>query len=149
MATKATTTKGVMLKRGDGGGTEVFTTIAEITNLSGPAETVEQLDATSFDSTAKEYVAALADSGEVTFTMNLVGENAQQQGLRTDLRAGTLRNFKLVIKDRPLEANCTTCSFSALVTELSPDFGGVDSLISQSCTLKVSGQPTWAYAVAA
>lgn len=146
MPSKATTTVGLKLQRGNGAGTEVFTTIAEVTNVSGPNESVEQLDVTSFDSSAKEYRSALVDSGEVTFEMIFVGENAQQQGLRSDIRAGTVRNFKLILPDRALEASCTTCAFAAIVTDLSGPSGGVDAALTQSCTLKVSGQPTWTYA---
>ena len=148
MATKAVTAKAVKLQRGDGvTPTEGFTTIAEVTSLNGPNESAEQIDVTSFDSTAREFVAALVDSGEVSFDMNFVGENAQQQGLRTDQRAGTKRNFKLIIPDRTLEASCSTCAFAAIVTALSgPQASGVDGAIPQSCTLKVSGTPAWTYA---
>lgn len=146
MATKATSSKGVRLQRGDGGGTEVFTTIGEVTNIKGPSEKVQQLDATSFDSTGMEYIAGLSDSGEVTFDLNFVGSNAQQQGLRTDLRAGTLRNFKLILNDHLTTP--TTVSFAAIVLA-APDLSmGVNQVVKASCSLKVSGQPTWTYAPA-
>lgn len=146
---KATTTVGLKLQRGDGQTpTEGFTTIAEITNIAGPNESAAQADVTSFDSTAKEYRALLPDSGEVTFDMNFVGSDAQQQGLRSDLRAGSVRNFKIIIKDKALEADCTNVAFAAIVTDLSGPQGGVDSALTQSCTLKVTGQPTWDYASA-
>jgi predicted secreted protein len=150
MATKAVTTKALKLKRGDAATpTEAFTVIAEITNIAGPDESAAQIEATSFDSTAKEFIAALADSGEVSFDMNFIGDDAQQQGLRSDLRAGTKRNFKLIIPDRTLEASCSTCSFAAIVTSLSGPQGGNDEKITQSCTLKVSGTPNWVYATGA
>ena len=150
MATKATTTKGLKLQRGNGATpTETFTLIGEITSLNGPDESAEQIDVTSFDSTAREFRAALVDSGEVSFDMNFVGSDAQQQGLRADIRAGTVRNFKLILPDAALEANCSTCAFAAVVTALSgPQAGGPDAAITQSCTLKVSGQPTWTYVAA-
>jgi hypothetical protein len=145
----ATSGSGLKLQRGDGATpTEGFTTVGEVTNVSGPDETVEQIDVTSYDSTAREFIAALPDSGEVTFEMNLIGSNAQQQGLRTDLRAGTVRNFKLIMKDKPLETDCTRVTFAAIVKALSPAFGGVDEANKLSCTLKVTGQPVWTYASA-
>jgi predicted secreted protein len=149
MASKATVARAVKLQRGDGGGTEVFTTIAEVTNVSGPNESAEQIEVTSFDSTAREFKAAIPDSGEVTFEMQFIGENAQQQGLRADLRAGTVRNFKLIIPDRTLENDCSRCSFSAIITDLSGPQAAVGAAFTQSCTLKVSGQPTWNYATPA
>ena len=99
----------------------------------------------SFDSTAKEYLASLPDSGEVTFSMNFVGSNAQQQGLRTDLRAGTLRNFKIIVKDDTVEAACTTITFAAIVKDLSGFSGGVNAALTAKCTLKLSGSATWTY----
>jgi hypothetical protein len=148
MASKATIAKTVKLQRGDAATPEVFTTIAEVTNVNGPPETAPQVDVTSFDSDAKEFRAGLVDGGEVSFDMNFVGEDSQQQGLRTDLRAGTVRNFKVIIPDRVLAANCSTCAFSAVVTNLSGPESAVDAVIKQSCSLKVSGLPTWTYATA-
>lgn len=146
MATKAKSTKGLQLQRGDGGGSEVFTTIGEVTNIKGPSEKAPQLDATSFDSTAMEFIAGLSDSGEITFDVNFVGSDAQQQGLRTDLRAGTLRNFKLILNDHATTK--TTVTFAAIVTAAPEISGGVNQVIKGSCSLKVSGTATWSYAPA-
>lgn len=146
MATKATSTTGVKLQRGDGAGTEVFVDVGEVTNISGPNESAAQVDVTSFASTAHEFISALPDSGEVTFDMNFVGSDATQQALRSDLRIGKKSNYKLVLNDHATTKS--TCAFAAIVTALSGPQGGVDAAITQSCTLKVSGQPTWTYAAA-
>lgn len=146
MATKAKSTKGLQLQRGDGGGSEVFTTIGEVTNIKGPSEKAGQLDATSFDSTAMEFIAGLSDNGEVTFDVNFVGSDAQQQGLRTDLRNGTLRNFKIIINDHATTK--TTVAFAAIVTASPELSGSVNQVIKGSCSLKVSGLATWTYAPA-
>lgn len=146
MATKAKSTKGLRLQRGDGGGSEIFTTIGEVTNIKGPSEKAPQIDATSFDSTGMEFIGGLADGGEVTFDVNFVGSDAQQQGLRTDLRAGTLRNFKIIINDHI--SSPTTISLSAIVTAAPEISGGVNQVIKGSVSIKVSGLPTWSYAPA-
>lgn len=144
MTTKAKSSKGIKLQRGDGGGTEVFTTIGEVTNIKGPGEKAAQLDATSFDSTAMEFIAGLSDSGELTFDVNFVSNDAQQQGLRTDMRAGTLRNFKLILNDHATTP--TTIAFAAIVTAAPELSGSVNQVVKASCSLKVSGLPTWTYA---
>lgn len=144
MATKAKSTRGIQLQRGDGGGTEVFTTIGEVTNIKGPSEKAGQLDATSFDSTAMEFIAGLSDPGEITFDVNFVGSDAQQQGLRTDLRNGTLRNFKLKLNDHATTP--TTVAFAAIVTSAPELSGSVNQVLKGSCSLKISGTPTWTYA---
>lgn len=146
MATKAKSTKGIQLQRGDGGGTEVFTTIGEVTNIKGPGEKTSPLDATSFDSTAMEFISGLPDNGELTFDVNFVGSDAQQQGLRTDMRNGTLRNFKLKLNDHATTP--TTITFAAIVTSAPEISGSVNQVLKGSCSLKISGQATWSYAPA-
>lgn len=146
MATKAKSSKGIKLQRGDGGGTEVFTTIGEVTNVKGPPEKAAAIDATSFDSTAMEFIGGLPDNGEITFDMLFIGSDAQQQGLRTDLRNGTLRNFKLIFPDHATTP--TTVAFAAIVTAAPEPNGSVNQAIKASATLKISGQPTWTYAPA-
>jgi hypothetical protein len=145
MTTKATSTKGVKLQRGDGGGPETFTTIAEVLSFKGPSEKAPQLDATSFDSVAMEFIAGLPDNGEITAEVQYVGSDAQQQGLRTDLRAGTKRNFKLVLNDSQ-GVQPTTVSFAAIVTQAPELGGGVNQVVKGSISLRISGQATWAYA---
>lgn len=145
MTTAAKAAKGTLIQRGDGGGTEVFTTIGEVTNFSGPGEAIDTIDVTSFDSTGKEFISSgLPDNGEVTFDVNFVGSNAQQQGLRTDLRAGTLRNFKVVLNDHASVK--TTFAFAAVVQSLVGPTAGVADAYKMSITLKVSGLATITYA---
>lgn len=141
----ATHTRGTLLKRGDGGGTETFTLIAAITSFSGPNETSPTVDVTTMDSTAREYITGLKDSGEITFDMIFVGTNAQQQGLRTDQTNGTVRNFKLILNDATLEANRTTLSISAVVTNFALT-GQTDDAWRASVSLKISGAITYVYA---
>ncbi len=143
MASGAKSSKGIKLQRGDGAGSETFTTIGEVTSIKGPAEKAPQLDATSFDSTGMEYIAGLSDSGEVTFDCLFVGSNAQQQGLRTDLRAGTLRNFQLNLNDHLSDP--TIVSFAAIVTAAPEISAGVNQVVKGSCSLRVSGLPSWHY----
>ncbi len=144
MTTKAKTTKYLRLQRGDGAGSETFTTIAECTNVKGPDEKVALIDATSFDSAAMEDISGLSDGQEITFDGNWVGSDAQQQGLRTDLRAGTLRNFKFLANDHVSDPSYVL--FSALVTSVPGFSGGVNQVLKGSWTLKPSGLPTWHYA---
>jgi len=52
MATSAVAAFGTLLKIGDGGGPESFTTIAEVRTLGGPELSRDTVDVTSHDSTA-------------------------------------------------------------------------------------------------
>ena len=138
MATGAIKGIGTLMQRGDGGGPEVFTTIGEVLSISGPTESRETIDVTNMDSTGnrREKISALIDSGTVSFDMNFTGADAQQNGLKTDMEAGTLRNFKII-----MPGSARTFAFAALVTEISKEFP-VDSQITASVTLEISGAVT-------
>lgn len=148
MASKAVSTKQMKLQRGDGAVSETFTTIGEVQTTKGPQESVKQIDVTSFDSVAMEYIAALPDGGTVDFDGNYVGTDSQQQALRTDMRAGTKRNFKLIANDQPLVGgtNPTTISFSAVITKLEFLPGGVNQPIKFAGSLKITGVAAFQYA---
>ncbi len=135
MATGAIKGIGTLMQIGDGGGPEVFTTIAEVLSISGPTESRETIDVTNMDSAGnrREKISALIDSGSVSFDMNFTGSNAEQNQLKTDMEAGTLRNFKII-----MPGSARTFDFSALITELSKEFP-VDSQITASVTLEISG----------
>ncbi len=145
MATKAKSTKYFKFQRYDDL-TAAYVTIAEATNFKGLDEKADQLEATNFDSDGKEYIAGLTDGGEVSADLNFVASDSGQQGLRTDLRAGTLRNFKVIVNDHASDP--TTVTFSAIVTTAPGLSGGVNAVIKTSVTLRVSGVPVWDYAPA-
>lgn len=134
-----------LLQRGDGGGSEVFTTIAEVVSIKGPGTKVGTIDATSQDSLAKEFVAEIPDYGEISADVIWVASDTQQQGLQTDLDAGTVRNFKLVKNDHA--SSKSTIAFSAIVTSWEHD-APAGGLYKMSLTLKISGKPTITYAPA-
>jgi predicted secreted protein len=139
MASKATSTVGVKLKRGDGAGPEVFAAVAEITSISGPNETAAQIDVTSFDSEAREYIAGLRDGGEISFDFNFVGDDASQAALRADFAAGKLSNYEIDLNDGTVALPVASkYAFAASVTALGNNFA-VDDKITGSCTLKISG----------
>lgn len=137
--TQAKSSKHIQVKRGDGAGPEVFTTIGEISDLNGPSEMAATLDASNFDSDKKEYILGLGDGGEVTLTMNFVGSDAQQQGLYDDYDNGTRRNFQIVLPDT------TTFTIPALVTKPPSIKAGTDAVIKADVTLKVTGDITRAF----
>lgn len=131
-------TQGVQIQRGNGAASEIFTTIAEITDFDGPGGSASEIDTTSLDSTAREFLMGLKDEGQFTFNCNLVPSDTAQTGLRTDRDNRTLRNFKVILTD----ASSTTLTFSAYVMGFSIS-GAVDDKIGASVTLRISGAVTW------
>ena len=133
---------GTLLKRGDGGGPEVFATIGGVRDITGPGLSTETIDVTSHDSAnaTREFVASLKDGGEVTFDVVFDPDNTTHQNLRTDWQNRTVRNFQMVLPDA---APATTWSFSGIVTSYSQN-APVAGELSISVTIKVSGQPSLA-----
>ena len=144
MTTNQLSSFGTLLKIGDGGGTEVFTTIAEVKDISGPGFELATHDATTHSSTGawREVIPGLLEPGEVTFSIGFIPTNpthSQTSGLVRDMKNRTKRNFQLVFTD----AGQTTWAFSAYVTGFSPQ-DPVDGLGSADVTLKLTGAPTLA-----
>lgn len=95
---------GTLLQRGDGAGTEVFTTIAELQTIEAPAVDTDILDMTHFTSPGafREYVLGLRDGGEVTLEGNYIPKDATQNattGLLADNLSAVVRHFKLLFSD--------------------------------------------------
>lgn len=137
MSSNALDSQGMVLKRGDGGGPEVFTAIPEIKTISGPGGSATEIDVTDLSSTAKEFRLGLQDEGEISMTMQYIPANAQHAGLRADRAASTLRNFELLFTD----AGPTKWSFSAFVKTFQID-NGVDAVNMANVTLRLSGAIT-------
>lgn len=143
MTTKAISSQGVKLKRGDGAASnEVFTTIGEVLSFTGPTESAKQIDVTSLDSSSREYIAGLRDGGEVSFDFNLVCSDLMQRGIKSDLANRVTRNWTLELTDD--QTSPTKIAFAAIVTSFSIK-GTVDDRIVGSCSLKISGDATWTY----
>jgi predicted secreted protein len=143
MATSAVFAHGTFLKIGDGGGTEVFTTVAEVNKLKGPMLKLNTIDVTNHSSGGwKEFIAGLLEAGDVTFTINFQPQQATHSntsGLLRDLRTKVKRNFQLVLPD----AGVTTWAFTALVVGF-PVNAPEDGALTVDVTLRISGQPTLA-----
>lgn len=143
--TGALAAKGTLLKIGDGATpTEVFTTIAEVVNITGPGLSMDPLDVTSHSSTAgwKEFIGGLLDAGEVSFEINYIPTDATHDataGLINDMENRTKRNFEVIFPD----SGNTKWTIAALVTGFEPG-APVDGKLTASVSLKLSGQPTLA-----
>jgi predicted secreted protein len=144
MPTLAIPAFGTLIKIGDGGGPENFTTIAELMDIKGPKFKMDTEDVTNHLSAGswEEVVGTILRSGEVTFDVNFVPQNATHSyssGLLRDMVNKTKRNFKLVFPDTAV----TTWAFTALITGFEPEMP-VKGKLKASITLKVTGQPTLA-----
>lgn len=140
MATAAKEGYGTLMKIGDGAMPEVFTTIAEVKDISGPSLSMDTIDVTNQSSTGawEETIKSILRSGEVTFDVNFLGDATQwtTTGLLSKFTARTTTNFQLVW------TNSKQVAFSALVTGFAPS-APVGDALTASITLKVTGVPTF------
>lgn len=139
MAT-ASFTGGLTFKMGDGASPEVFTAIEEVRSLGGFGKTNPLIDATSHDSTAKEYIAGLADGAEITVECLRVHESpaSEQDDLITAVNNGTTKNFQVILTNGTLSK---TYSFAAvcLSWNITPSYDDANMI---SFSLKISGDIT-------
>lgn len=135
--------QGTLLKIGDGGGTEVFTTIAEVTDIKGPAITQRMKETIHHSSGGwVTKFPILLEAGPVTFTVNFDPSDATHSystGLLKDAVNKTLRNFKIVFPN----PGATTWSFSAYVQKFDPSEPS-DDVLTAEIVLEITGAPTLA-----
>lgn len=140
MSTIAKIASGTLLKVGDGASPEVYTTVPEMTKLSGPSISFNLLDVTSHDSASyfREYIPGLADGDNIAGECNWRPSNAVHKSLRVDSYARTLRNFKTIFPDSADNTVITATYIQALAPKA--DIGAV---LVASLTVKVTGVPVW------
>ncbi len=118
METQGVVGFGTLLKIGDGGSPEDFSTVLEVKDITGPNRTVEFAEFTHQQSPGgyREYRPTFKNSGDVTFKCNYKPDDATQgaavSGLEKDYDDKTLRNFQLEFPTSP----AATKSFHAYVS---------------------------------
>lgn len=130
---------GTLFQRGNGGTPETFTTIANVTNISGPARTRETIDVTAHDSPDgwMEFIGGLKDGGEISLDINYDPSEATH-ALDGDFDDEFPRNYRIVIL--PGTEDEHTWDFKGILTELSDEFP-YDDKMGRSMTIKVTGKP--------
>jgi len=132
---------GTQFKRGDGATpTEVFTTIANVTSISGPERSRETIDVTAHDSPDgwMEFIGGLKNGGEIQLEVNY-DPAEDSHDLDDDFNDSQPRNYQLVIL--PGDPDEHTWSLPGILTNLSDEFP-YDDKMSRKVTVKVSGKPT-------
>lgn len=142
MGSAAIAAYGTLLKRGDGGAPETFTTVGEVKSISGPTVEVDTIDVTTHSSAAsgayREFIPSLINPGEVEFEINYVPSDVTHTGLRNDLVNRTKRNWQVV-----LPTAIQTISFAGYVMRLPFEFP-TDEVAKATVTIKITGAVTFA-----
>lgn len=123
-----------------------YLTIAEVLTITALSLSTESVDVTNMDSPDKfmEFIPGLRDSGEVSFDINYIFDEAthgSSTGILQDFVdvETTVRNFKIIFPD----VGSTTWSFAGFVTGFTLN-DPVDAAVTASITIKVTGKPTFA-----
>jgi hypothetical protein len=114
-----------------------WTKIINFKSFTGFDGQLTEIDASNLDSTAKEYITGLVDSGQMSIVVDIDNANAGHLALRASHIASSLKPYKLTLPD------AHTATFNAFVKKLPLD-GGVDKILSSSVDLRISGPVTWA-----
>lgn len=130
---------GLTFQRGNGASPEVYSTVTETSTLGGFGKTNPLVDVTSHDSTAREYIAGLADGSELSVEGNRVHSSPSvQDALIADVDAGTTRNFKITLTDGTTPIVYTFAAV-CLSWNITPS---VDDKTTIAYTLKITGAIT-------
>jgi len=132
---------GSLLQAGDGAVSEAFTSIAEITELTPPQMSRDEIEVSHYSSTSgyREFIAGWRDGGEVSAKANWLPTNATQDGttgLLESFNDDVVHNWKIV-----LPGSVATISFSGFLTAYEPDLP-MEEQGSLSFTIKITGKPT-------
>jgi len=132
---------GALLKKGDGASPEVFTTIAQVGDITGPSQKADTIETTTHDNANayRTFIAGLLEGGDIKVPIFFDPANSTHTGLITTLEARVACNFTLVIPSSPTK----TWSFAGVVTDLGHSYKLKDAIMAD-LSIKVSGKPTLA-----
>ena len=135
-ATKAQLGLGTVITKDVGTGDTV---IAEVTTITGPTTSADQVDVTSQESASgfREFIRGLVDPGTVTFDLFYDGTDTSHKALMADISStDTPEPWKMVFPDTTeLTFAAKTNGFEFTVP--------VDGALTVSVTLQVSGAITY------
>jgi hypothetical protein len=96
-------TQGVVFSREDTALSPVaFVTVGQVVNIGEVGVERALIDVTNLASTLREYKVAIPDGAEIDFDLQYGGKaDTVQAALKTDLDAGTVRNFEITLTDSP------------------------------------------------
>ena len=130
---------GTTLMIGSGGTSETFTLVGEVKTISQSGRQVSTEDVTNMQSSAKEFIPTLVESGTWDISGNRVGSDLGQVAMETAFSSLVIHDFKVVL---PLANGQTTSgdtfAFTALVQDLNYSVS-VDKAVTFTAKLKVSG----------
>lgn len=115
--------------------------IGGLNGITIPESVAADVDVTTHDSTAREYIGGLVDSGTVTLTGKFNIADTGQTYLRTAANQGGSPVACVVTL-----SDDSTASFNAVVVGFGTNVGDVDGAVEFTASLRISGAVTYAAA---
>ena len=114
-------------------GSPVWTSIANMNSYTGLDGESSEIDVTDLSSAAKEFRLGLKDNGGFTVEYNVDYADEGQNALRSS--GSAVKQFKLTLPN----ADATEVSFDGLVKNADSISGAVDSVLTGSANIKITG----------
>jgi predicted secreted protein len=117
-----------------------LTQLAEITGISLPNPTVEEVEATHFKSPnrRREYISSLIEDGEGSFELNYVPGSATSTLVRDAIDDGVVRDYRIVLPNGTgtwwVSGQCIVRSFEREVP--------IDDRMTATLTVRFTGAVT-------
>jgi hypothetical protein len=130
---------GTLIQKGDGATPEVFATIGDIGDISGPGFTRELHDASVQTSDWAVVIPGMKRGQEITFTVNFDPAGSTHDhstGILADFLNGTKRNWRIVFPDTA----STKWEFAGYVVGFPPT-SPVDGVLTADITIGITGEP--------
>ncbi len=139
MATNASLGFGILFQSGNGAIPEIFTTLAEVKNVTPPAMSRDAPEVTHEQSPNgwREFIGGLKDGGEISLEMNFIPNGSGAAAMMAEwslLNGSAAKNRRIQFPDG------SYFSCAAILTAFEPD-GPIDEAMTASATFKVSGEP--------
>lgn len=133
---------GTVISWGSTAASPQYNVVPECRSISGLGKTNPLVEVTSFDSSAREYIAGLADGQEITLECNYLPGNTVQNAMITATNSGLNKDMKVVVTDSvhsPTRTKTFTFSVTMLSWSLTPSYDDVNTM---TFTMKISGDIT-------
>ena len=114
--------------------------LGQITDLSGPSITKEQIEVTNFASPGsyREFIGGLRDAGQMDITLQMNPSSSTDNKIRSNFDLDTDETKAISIN---LAGSGTTLNFSGSVFAMNHSIP-LNDVISMDCTLRISGPVT-------
>lgn len=122
-------------------GADTFDKIGNLTALSGPEFSKDEIEHTDMDSTAKEFFGDLPNPGSINFTANRNFGDVGQTATRADVLQQVQRNVRVERLDPSTLSVLETVDFVGEVMEWTEDASQA-SVFTVTGRVKISGSVT-------